>query len=71
MAMSDALDLERTATEVAVAAARFAAAERAVQAAKVRGDSPRGARIGHEGSNSLLGPCMRSRQSSPWGQQQD
>lgn len=36
VAMSDALDLERTATEVAVAAARFAAAERAVQAAKVR-----------------------------------
>jgi hypothetical protein len=35
--MSDALDLERTATEVAVAAARFAAAERKVQAAqKVR-----------------------------------
>lgn len=38
IAMSDALDLERTATEVAVAAARFAAAERRVQAAvaKVR-----------------------------------
>jgi len=32
MAMSDALDLERTATEVAVAAARFAAAERNVNA---------------------------------------
>jgi hypothetical protein len=36
--MSDALDLERTATEVAVAAARFAAAERrmASAASKVR-----------------------------------
>jgi hypothetical protein len=31
--VNDALDLERTATEVAVAAARFAAAERQVQAA--------------------------------------
>jgi hypothetical protein len=33
VAVSDALDLERTATEVAVAAARFAAAERRVHSA--------------------------------------
>jgi hypothetical protein len=33
VAVSDALDLERTATEVAVAAARFAAAERRAAAA--------------------------------------
>jgi hypothetical protein len=42
--MSDALDLERKATEMAVAAARFAAAERKVHSAakKVRPPGPRG-----------------------------
>lgn len=55
--MSDALDLERTATEVAVAAAKFAAAERKVQSAAKKVGGLRGKACTGGGHIGVAGGC--------------